>query len=246
MNKKGIFTVFFILPALLVSVAAYAGSLNSTAAPGATNSYTLEDVYNRLDTGAAATQGTFTEPGSGPGSTGHTINDIYNLTEERAFVPKTGQTTQTAVGDDGNLEKGVGWPVPRLTDNLDGTVTDHLTGLIWLKDANCWATIDWATAITNCNNLAAGQCGLSDSSAAGDWRLPNVRELHSLIDYQYLDPALPSGHPFVNVINDNRYWTSTTRGAGGANAWTVVPQDGNLHNHGKGNFFRVLPVRDGQ
>ena len=61
-------------------------------------------------------------------------------------VPKTGQTTCsdesgvsrpcTGTGEDGEHQKGVAWPNPRFTDNGDGTVTDNLTGLIWLKDAN--------------------------------------------------------------------------------------------------------------
>ena len=42
-----------------------------------------------------------------------------------APVPKTGQTTSYATGDDGQLEKGVAWPYPRFTDNGDGTVTDN-------------------------------------------------------------------------------------------------------------------------
>jgi hypothetical protein len=49
-----------------------------------------------------------------------------------APVPKTWQTTSYGTGDDGDLRKGVAWPDPRWTDNGDGTVTDHLTGLIWL------------------------------------------------------------------------------------------------------------------
>ena len=57
-----------------------------------------------------------------------------------APVHKTGQTTSYATGDDGDLEKGVAWPNPRFTDNSDGTVTDNLTGLIWLKNANCFGT----------------------------------------------------------------------------------------------------------
>ena len=40
-----------------------------------------------------------------------------------APVPKTGQTISYAAGDDGALQKGVTWPVPRFTDNGDGTVT---------------------------------------------------------------------------------------------------------------------------
>jgi len=59
MKKKGKFTIVFTVLALLLSGAAYSGSLDSTAAPGATSSYTLEDLYNRLNTGAAAAQSTF-------------------------------------------------------------------------------------------------------------------------------------------------------------------------------------------
>ena len=55
-----------------------------------------------------------------------------------AMLPKTGQTTSYAAGDDGALQKGVAWPNPRFTDNGNGTVTDNLTGLIWLKNANCF------------------------------------------------------------------------------------------------------------
>ena len=71
----------------------------------------------------------------------------------------------------------------RLIDNGNGTVTDNLTGLIWLKNANCTNTVggvakangylSWANALTWSNNLANGNCGLSDgSSAAGNqWHL---------------------------------------------------------------------------
>ena len=90
-----------------------------------------------------------------------------------AAVEKTGQTTSYATGDDGDLETGVVWPSPRFTDNSDGTVTDNLTGLIWLQDADAGdGTETWANALSICNSLATGQQGLSDGSSAGDWRLP--------------------------------------------------------------------------
>ena len=54
-----------------------------------------------------------------------------------APVPKTGQVSSFVTGDDGDLRKGVSWPVPRFVDNLDGTVTDNLTGLMWLQEGNC-------------------------------------------------------------------------------------------------------------
>ena len=62
-----------------------------------------------------------------------------------ALVPRTGQSAVFASGDDGDLQLGVTWPNPRFTINqipgiggADGTVTDDLTGLVWLRDANCF------------------------------------------------------------------------------------------------------------
>ena len=62
-----------------------------------------------------------------------------------APVQKTGQITVYGPRDDGYWQQalGVEWPNPRFTDNGDGTVTDNLTGLIWLKDANCFGQKTW-------------------------------------------------------------------------------------------------------
>jgi hypothetical protein len=68
-----------------------------------------------------------------------------------APVPKSGQTTSYATGDDGDLERGVEKPPlkDRFTDNGDGTVTDNLTGLIWLKNADCFGSRTWHEALHN-------------------------------------------------------------------------------------------------
>jgi len=58
-----------------------------------------------------------------------------------APVPKTGITVTLAAGDDGALEKGVAWPNPRFITGTTGVGTDTLTGLIWLKNANCTDTV---------------------------------------------------------------------------------------------------------
>ena len=56
--------------------------------PGSTYSYTLEDIYNRLNDGTAGSQSTFTEPSSGPGEgTMHTLNEIMALAAANADPP---------------------------------------------------------------------------------------------------------------------------------------------------------------
>ena len=66
-----------------------------------------------------------------------------------------------------------GWKCPRnrYIDCGNGTVTDTVGGLIWLADANCFGSQNWANANTLAVALANGQCGLSDGSAAGGCRL---------------------------------------------------------------------------
>ena len=163
-----------------------------------------------------------------------------------AMVPKTGQTISYASKDDGDLEKGVAWPNPRFTDNLNGTVTDNLTGLIWLKNANCFGTRNWATALTDANTLNSGECGLTDGSVEGDWRLPNVREMQSLADYGHYDPILPSGHPFTGVQTNDASWTSTTSAYFASGAWAVDMYSGLVGGNLKSDADYVWPVRGGQ
>jgi hypothetical protein len=162
-----------------------------------------------------------------------------------AVVEKSGVTTSDATGDDGDLQKGVAWPSPRFTDNEDGTVKDNLTGLIWLKDANCpGETKDWSDALTYCNSLASGSCGLTDDSVAGDWRLPNVKELHSLIDCGRYDPALPSDHPFINV-QSSFYWSGSRYEGETGFAWLVAVYNGLVSATEKSLPLYVWPVRGG-
>ena len=269
------------------------GTLDSPGPPHdpASESYTLEDTYNRLDTGAAGSKSTFTEPATGPTvGTGHTLNEImakapaadnsngavpaevvagktyWGLrtdgtwgpqtgTRAAAPVSKTGQTASYATGDDGDPEKGVAWPTPRFTDNGDGTVTDNLTGLIWLKNANCFGIRMWAQALSDASTLNSGECGLSDGSSEGDWRLPNLRELQSLVHYGVYNPAVPNtagtgkwsaGDPFTGV-QSSLYWSSTTGAGDTSFAWFVYLYDGDVNDGaGKSRTFYVWLVRGGQ
>jgi hypothetical protein len=157
----------------------------------------------------------------------------------------TGQTTSYATGDDGDLQRGVRWPELRFEDNGDGTVTDHLTGLIWLKNANCGGSMNWNDAMTYCNNLASGSCGLTDGSVAGDWRLPNRKELLSLVDYSRSHPALPQGHLFDDV-QSSYYWSATAHAYDTSYASSVSMCFGSVGGYYKSYGYYAWPVRSRQ
>jgi hypothetical protein len=79
------------------------------------------------------------------------------------------------------------------------------------------------------------------------WRLPNVRELQSLIDYGNYNPALPTGHPFTNVQSVGWYWSSTTYAYFPWYAWLVYFHDGLLNGDVEGNgYYGAWCVRGGQ
>ncbi|UPU34719.1 DUF1566 domain-containing protein [Geomonas paludis] len=171
-------------------------------------------------------------------------------------LPKTGQKAcYDAAGteipcagtrQDGELQMGLAPPSPRFTDHNDGTVTDNLTGLIWLKQANCFAAKLWMDALTVAKDLHSGTCGLSDNSVSGDWRLPNILELESLVDLSNINPALPTGHPFNNVQNSG-YWSSSTNAFHMLRARYVYMPDGAINGSDKATATHfVWPVRGGR
>jgi hypothetical protein len=161
-----------------------------------------------------------------------------------APTARTGQTTSFEAGDDGDLQEGVQWPTPRFTDNDDGTVTDNLTGLVWLKDTTRFTPRAWVQALNACNGLADDGVALTDGSVAGDWRLPNNKELRRLIDFGSSRPALPGGHPFI-VPSSGSFWSSTTSMNNVGRAWKILIEDGEMRNDQKGTANFVWPVRDG-
>ncbi len=249
---------------LTTTVVVNAGNLVSPAAsPGETESYTLADIYHSLNSGEAAVKNTFAEPEVNPGDpTMFSLDDIYELTREKAPVRKTGQNLSFFTGDDGEYQPGVTWPVPRFTNNGDGTVTDNLTGLIWLKDADCWGTKTWEYAVSDVKLLESGECGLEDDSEAGDWRLPNLLEMQSLVHYGLNNPAIPNtngtgkwdqGDPFDNVqsqdVRLDYYWTSTTNPHYNSNKFVIDLLDGSVSSVYIGGpmlLYYSWPVRGGQ
>lgn len=242
---------------LLCAAGARAGDLSAPAAPDDPGSamFTRQDNDRRLATGAP-----------GAPRTGHSVErsgvQIAGVTGiatvgggATAAEPRTGQTTCydargksiscAGTGQDGDLLKGVAWPSPRFADNRNGTVIDNLTGLIWLKNANCFDVRTWEKALAEAKALANGQCGLTDGSTAGQWRLPNVHEQQSLIDYGRYNPALPSDHPFSGV-QIFYYWSATSYAHSPALARYVILGDGGVDAWDKTKPGYVWPVRGGQ
>jgi hypothetical protein len=98
-------------------------------------------------------------------------------------------------------------------DNGDGTVIDSASGLQWMQ-ADSGTGKNWQEALAYCENLS-----LADHT---DWRLPNAKELHSIVDYSNAPDT--NGKPAINtdyfnstsIKNENGvddwpfYWTSTT------------------------------------
>jgi len=121
-------------------------------------------------------------------------------------LPKTGQTIVYSAEDDGDIQAGYPKSGARFVDNGDGTITDKATGLMWPADSNgvgCngGASKTWTTAMTWARGLVF--------AGYSDWRLPNVYELQSIINYARINPCIDTTF-FLNT-KDKYYWSSTTK-----------------------------------
>jgi len=128
-----------------------------------------------------------------------------------------------------------------------------------MKDANCFGVRPWDAGVSgegatwDCFYLEDGDCGLTDGSTVGQWRLPNVKEILSLIAYGYANPPIPNtagtaqwteGDPFINVMGFDYYWTSTASYT--STTWALrVYMGGGLTSTAKiTEEFYLWPVRN--
>ena len=138
-----------ISPSGIVTVN-YGGSQSFTITPNA--NYTVGNVVVDGSNAGSVTNYNFANvTGNHTISVSFTEGNNNNDSTTETEISKTGQTMTYAMGDDGNIQAGVEWPAQRFTDNGDGTVTDNLTGLMWLKDGGCFKA-NWKSAF----NTVAG------------------------------------------------------------------------------------------
>ncbi len=190
--------------------------------------------------------------------------DTSGCTEGK--FPASGQTTCynatgsviacAGTGQDGEKQAGANLAYQ---DNGDGTVTDLNTGLIWEKQSDDNSINDrdnLFTAATAPGHIAA----LNTNNFAGknDWRMPNARELLSLVNYGVSNPAITSSAFHTNCFGGCdvsvcsctaflAYWSSTTVTNLTNSAFTVNFTDGTVGVSAKNASFTaaVRGVRGG-
>jgi hypothetical protein len=252
-------------------------TVGPTIVPTTTTQTVIDGVYNSdiIITGDADLL-----PGNI--SRGYTLFGVEGAFDGGQFyitgLPKTGQVTNCFVGYPGvktncpaNAQRGVPLPTPRFViDNF--VVIDQLTGLMWTKDASLGANcsgadteVNWSDALAsvaqcNTNNYPANLAAVPGYS---DWRLPNTREILSLVNYEYVNPidrpALSNAagtaiwtnnDPFtIPLPTELRHWTSTTHATDPTKAWQLIGYLGNLFARSKTDVLNpahVWAVRGGE
>lgn len=121
-----------------------------------------------------------------------------------------------------------------LTDNGNGTVTDNGTLLMWQQGED--GTKTWEAALTFCET--------STLASYTDWRLPNHKELLSLVDDTRYGPAINTAK-FPGAFS-LYYWSSTTNATATALAFSVNFSDGYSDNFNKTLARYARCVRGGQ
>jgi alpha-tubulin suppressor-like RCC1 family protein len=122
-----------------------------------------------------------------------------------------------------------------LVHNNDGTVTDIATGLMWQKES-VNQDMNWQVALNYCEKLT--------TSNYTDWRLPNINELTSILDYSKYNPAIDNNFFYDNL--SETFWSSSPYSGLINYAWMVNFYYGHKSSSNKLSSNYVRSVRGGQ
>ena len=193
-------------------------------------------------------------------------SSTFPATGQTTSFPPTLKTTNAPVRDDGVVRAG---GALRYQNNGDGTITDLNTGLMWeqkIRDIvtargnhDVTLTFAWDSAAPTIWDWleqvnTEGGTGLAGHN---DWRIPNVKELQSIVDYGTFSPAVDvafNNNPGMratcsvaecSLTGVGNYWTSTTLELNPAFGWGVGFNAGGVFNDSKSNILFVRAVRGG-
>lgn len=172
----------------------------------------------------------------------HSADDCYWSSTTRAFLALSAwkvcfwdSQVKMTVKSDENYVRAVRareLQFCQLKDNHDGTVTDIATGLTWQQKET--KTMTWEEALAYCENL--------DLAGHEDWRLPNIRELSTLVDDSHHNPSVDA--TYFPGCRPSIYWSSTTNAVYPSFAWYVGFNDGQVQGSGhKDRRYHVRAVR---
>ena len=169
-------------------------------------------------------------------------------------VPRTGQYStydedgvlinHEGTGQDGEIQAGIVWPPQRFVDNGDGTITDKLTGLMWLQDGACLGSLSWQAAldVTEKSRQTTGDEKCLGLNAFNDWLLPDIGQLETLLNAEESKAAGWLNRNRFRNIQPGGYWSSTTV-PNPYSAWTLRFDSGNVEKTSKVESRFCLLVR---
>lgn len=162
-------------------------------------------------------------------------------------LPDTGQTVHysTAPGDDSDYRPAATQPRYTVLNpvGISSVTVDNVTGLMWITNPQTDAGFNkpgastWDVAISSCEAL--------NYAGYTDWRLPNIRELISIVDYGTTAVAKIDSAAFFGAISQV-YWSGTTHSIGAPNVWHVQFNSGIVTNSLITSSLYVRCVRAGQ
>ena len=177
-------------------------------------------------------------------------------------IKKTGQTKSynedgveiddNSLKDNGYYQKGVDTVYSR--DDVNGTVIDHISGLMWQDNGlvnRVWLTIENYHICENdtssdacfdtSGETAVAYCEDMNLSGYENWRLPNVKEMQRIVDYAHRTPAIDTIFKYSTV---GYYWTVSSVVYYEDYAWVVNFEYGDANAYLKGANLSLRCVRD--